>query len=50
MVALLHSTCVGKVDGLTEGAFDTQELASDANETMSAGIVMCIAEQYALVC
>ena len=29
MVALLNSTWVGKVDGLTEGAFDTKELVYD---------------------
>ena len=37
MVVLLHSTCVGKVDELTEGAFDTKELAYDAHGTIDDG-------------
>ena len=41
----MDSTCVGNVDGLTEGILDTREHAYDTHDTIDDGIDSSIAEQ-----
>ena len=50
IVALLHGTCVGDVDGLTQGAFDAQGLVHGTIDEGKVALLhgTCVGKVYGL--